>query len=95
MAQARDRSSPGGTTSPTPHRRTLSPRAPTSDTTTGRAYVSALVEHAALRSERRVGQDHQAAAPEEVRYLLLADEPVDQLDAPGGRRRARSRTCSK
>ena len=95
MARARARSSPGGTTSPTPHRRTLSPRAQTSDATTGRVYASALVEHAALPRERHVGQDHQAAALEEVRCLLLVDEPVDQLDAPGGRRRARSRTCSK
>src|SRR5208337_3249419 len=43
-----------------------------------------LVEHAALRTKRRVGQDHQAAASEEVHYLLLVDEPVDQLDAPRG-----------
>ena len=43
-----------------------------------------VVEHAALPGERHVGQDHQAAALEEVRYLLLVDEPVDQLDAPRG-----------
>jgi len=64
MARARARSSPGGddlSDSPSPH-------ALAQGTDIGRDHRACvrqrLVEHAALRSERRAGQDHQAAAPE-------------------------------
>ena len=83
MAQARARSSPA-----MPFQLPPSPHALAQGTDIGHDHRAGvrqrLAEHAALRSERRVGQDRQAAASEEVHYLLLVDEPVDQLDAPWG-----------
>ena len=42
-----------------------------------------LVEDSTLRGEGRVGQDQQPTPVEERGHLVLADVPVDQLDAAG------------